>query len=140
MMYLQLIILLVMLLIGAAFFALQQQVLKKIKIENRTMPHSYVWLQLIPLFGLYWQFKVVTAISSSINNELTSRIDDNAILTNHFDFDTQQKPTYNAGIACCILVCGTMLPFQAIKLYLIIPALGAWIWYIVQLFRFQRRL
>jgi len=48
------------------FLITQQNTLKAIQQQNRLMRPGEVWLQLIPLFGIVWQFIVVTRISDSI--------------------------------------------------------------------------
>jgi hypothetical protein len=86
------------------FMICQQNILKAIQPHNRYMQPGEVWLQLIPLFGLVWQFIVVTRISESIKKELWD---------NNFSFEDQryntvgygERPTYNIGIAYCVLFC-----------------------------------
>jgi hypothetical protein len=36
---------------------------------SRTMSPWLVWLGLIPIFGLFWSFRVVRAVASSLHNE-----------------------------------------------------------------------
>lgn len=112
-------VLLVALLIGllvclvpAIFFLItQQNTLKAIQPQNRSMSPGEVWLQLIPLFGIVWQFIVVSRISTSIGAELASR--------NSFSFENPQyaqgyeggeRPTYQIGIAYCVLFCCSIIP------------------------------
>jgi hypothetical protein len=97
-------------LIVAIFFLLaQQNTLKAIRPENRSMSPGEVWLQLIPLFNLVWQFIVVNRIAQSIQKELSS---DNRFSFEQQDhnsmvYSSQEKPTYNVGLSMCILnVCG----------------------------------
>lgn len=95
-------------LIVVIFFLLtQQNTLRAIQPQNRTMSPGEVWLQLIPLFNIVWQFIVVSRISESISRELSS---------NTFSFEETQpiqlyeqgnRPTYQIGMAMCILnLCG----------------------------------
>ncbi|SRR5215203_1959020 len=61
-------------LIPAIFFLLtQQNTLKAIQPHNRAMSPGQVWLQLIPIFGMIWQFFVVSKISDSLRRELAAR-------------------------------------------------------------------
>jgi len=83
--------------------------LRAISPQNRTMQPGEVWLQLIPLFGLVWKFIVVTRISQSIRNEIDYRSlnsflgETNPVFAN----DYAPLPTYNIGLAYCILgLCG----------------------------------
>src|SRR5258705_1620639 len=81
------------------FLITQQNTLKAIHPQNRTMPPGQVWLQLIPLFNLAWHFVVVTRISDSIRRQLAS---ENSL---SFDLGDQNfassyagRPTYDIGI------------------------------------------
>lgn len=112
------------------FFLSQQNTLKAIQPQNRTMSPGQVWLQLIPLFGLVWQFIVVTRIADSIQRELSSETT--------FSFDQQRvpyyngtKPTYSIGIAYCVLFCCAIIPFLGILTS--IAGLICWIIYWIQL-------
>ena len=40
---------------------------------SRTMAPALAWLELVPLFGLYWTFRVVGAVASSLSNEFARR-------------------------------------------------------------------
>ncbi|MFN0030788.1 MAG: hypothetical protein ACKVOR_01365 [Flavobacteriales bacterium] len=74
-----------------------QNTLKAVRIENRTMPPGQVWLLLIPLFSLVWNFFVVNRVADSLANEYASRG-----LT-----PEEIRPGYNVGLAMAILqVCG----------------------------------
>ncbi|HLA52683.1 MAG TPA: hypothetical protein VK618_05245 [Flavitalea sp.] len=138
--YLSLTILLLFLGIVTAFFFYQYHLLNRIKVENRMMRPGYVWLQLIPLFGLYWQFRVVTAISKSIYGELESRLDKGSLIFNENDSLIPKKPAYTEGIIYCILVCASLIPIQSVKIVTSVIGIGAWIRYIIVLRRFERRL
>ena len=86
------------------FFLAQQRTLQVISPENREMSPGSVWLQLIPAFGIVWQFFVVIRIAHSVSKEMVSKMGE-SILDNS---QTQMKgadesPTYNIGIAYCIL-------------------------------------
>ena len=115
------------------FLVTQQNTLKAIQPQNRSMQPGEVWLQLIPLFGMVWQFIVVTKIADSIQRELASEAS--------FSFEQQNpsyeynpylpKPTYGIGLAYCILGCCSLIPVIGG-----LPALAAlvcWIIYWVQL-------
>jgi hypothetical protein len=138
--YISLTILLLFLAIVTAFFFYQYYLLTSIKVENRLMRPGYVWLQLIPLFGLYWQFRVVTAISKSIYGELESRLDKGSLIFNENDSLIQKKPAYTEGIIYCILVCVSIVPIQSLKILTSGVGIAAWIRYIIVLRRFERKL
>ncbi|HET6996801.1 MAG TPA: hypothetical protein VFI06_17530 [Chitinophagaceae bacterium] len=123
------------------FLVTQQNTLKIIQPQNRTMQPGEVWLQLIPLFGLVWQFIVVSKISESIRRELASE--------NTFSFEQQNnpyannsygqpKPTYGIGIAYCVLWCCSIIPL--LGSFAGIAALICWIIYWVQLSDYKNRI
>jgi len=97
----------------AIFFLIEQQnILKAIQPQNRLMRPGEVWLQLIPIFGLVWQFIVVIRISESIQREFASWQNDNIIgLPSVQVVDViNTRPTYDIGLAFCILNCCGWIP------------------------------
>ena len=46
------------------FLVAQQNTLRVVDVQHRTMLPEQVWLQLIPVFGLVWQFIVVKNIAA----------------------------------------------------------------------------
>lgn len=131
------IVFLVFLIIYILFLVSQQNILKAIKLENRTMSPGMVWLQLIPVFNLVWQFMVVIKISESIRNEMTTRT---------FSFESpdkevyieEAKPTFGIGIACCILLCLSFLPMLGIIMFL--AYLVCWIIYWLKIVEYKNRI
>lgn len=97
-------------LVAMIFFLIaQQNTLKAIKPQNRRMQPGEVWLQLIPLFNLVWQFIVVARISDSIRNEINDRTVNSflGIADPVFANDMTGRPTYDMGLTFCILsLCG----------------------------------
>lgn len=124
---------------GIFFLLTQQNTLKAIQPQNRTMSPGEVWLQLIPLFNLVWQFVVVSRIADSIDRELKSEM--------RFSFEGSQgdysslsgeKPTYNIGLACCILrLCG-LIPVVGFLASL--AGLVCWIMYWSKLAEYKRKI
>ena len=96
------IVLVPILLVPSIFFLLTlQNTLKAISPENRMMPPSNVWLMLIPLFNIVWQFIMVDKIAQSITSEcarLNIKVSD-------------AKPTYSIGLAWNICNFLTLIPF-----------------------------
>ena len=85
-----LLILVPIFLLPAIFFLLTlQKTLNAISPENRMMPPSNVWLMLIPLFNIVWQFIMVDKIAQSVTAEC-ARLNIPA---------KEAKPTYNNGLA-----------------------------------------
>jgi hypothetical protein len=91
--------------IPAILFVLaQHKTLKVISRENREMSPRAVWLQLIPVFGLVWQFVVVIQIAHSISKEMASKIGESILDNSPVQIKvTDESPTYTIGIAYCIL-------------------------------------
>lgn len=87
------------------FLIAQRDLLRSIKPENRTIQPNEVWLQLIPVFNLYWQFNVVDRISDSIRNEIVERhpVSFGATSNSAFPIYTNERPTHDLGRAYCIL-------------------------------------
>lgn len=77
-----------------------QDTLKEISPENRQMQPGEVWLSIIPLFGMVWQFFVVDRVSKSLKAEFLKR---NIQIV-------EEKPGYSIGIAFCILNCCGIIP------------------------------
>ncbi len=75
----------------------------------RKMPPGNVWLTLIPLFGIVWQFMVVAAVSDSIKAEFMRR---------NVPRD-EDRPGYNTGLTACILTVCSIIPWLGIIISLI---------------------
>ena len=121
------------------FLITQQNTLKLILPQNRFMSPGEVWLQLIPLFGLVWQFFVVARISNSLRKELASQ-------NNSFSFEqssdqvlySMERPTYNIGIAYCALMCCSLVP--GIRMFFSLAGIICWIIYWIKLSDYKRNL
>ncbi len=111
-------------LVPAIFFILTlQKTLTTISPENRKMQPGQVWLMLIPLFNLVWQFIVVDRISDSIAAECRRL---NIPLS-------EKRPSYNIGLAYCILtIAGALIPFISLG------GLVTWIVYWVKVAEYNK--
>jgi len=78
-----------------------QNTLYAVSPANREMPAPQVWLMLIPIFNLVWQFIMVNKITESLQTEFKER----EIPSN------EPFPGRTIGIAYCILFCCTIIPF-----------------------------
>ncbi len=94
-----------------------QRTLKEISPENRKMPPEQVWLSIIPLFGIIWQFFIVSRLSDSLALELSKR---NV-------YTEERRPAYNIGIAYCILISAVIIPY--INILATLGGLVCWILY-----------
>ena len=91
------------------------------------MPPGQVWLLFIPLFNIVWQFIVVKKIAVSIEKEMRQ--------CNGF---TTVEPTYNIGLAFCILnVCGFIPVLGA---FARLAALVCWIIHWVKVSEYKRKI
>jgi hypothetical protein len=139
------ILLLLAFLVPVIFFLItQQNTLKAIQPQNRKMSPGEVWLQLIPLFGLVWQFFVVTRISDSLRKEFNSWTDDSifGVEGNEANSMGYPRPTYGIGLAMCICLCCTLFTNLGIPFLGLLASLGGlvcWIIYWVQLAQFKSK-
>lgn len=122
------------------FLITQQNTLKAIREENRLMRPGQVWLQLIPLYNYVWQFKVVSRISDSIRLEFDSRKDDSIL--GYSDVQAVEvaniRPTYDIGIAMCILNCCTLIRAPFLEDFIGIAELSCSIIYCKKLLDYKR--
>ena len=121
------------------FLLTQQNILKAIRPDNRRIQPGEVWLQLIPLFNIVWQFIVVSRISESIRNEINGRAADSFLGAANpiFANDVEPRPTYSIGLAYCILgLCG-IIPLLGWLASL--AALVCWIIYWTQIAAYKNK-
>lgn len=95
-------ILLALFIIPVIFYLITlQKTLEAIIPANRRMPPGQVWLLLIPLFNYIWQFFAVSNIADSIKAEC-ERLNIPV---------SEERPTYNIGLAKNILSLCVLIPF-----------------------------
>ncbi len=116
------------LLLPLVFYLLTlQRALAGCALENRRMTPGLVWLQLVPLFGLVWQFFVVLAVSGSLDAEFRKR-----------GVAEEREPGRSLGLAMCILsVCG-VIPFLGVLALL--AGFACWIAYWIRIAGLAARL
>jgi quinol-cytochrome oxidoreductase complex cytochrome b subunit len=102
---LQLVLLLAFLILAILFLLTEQNTLKRIKPENRSMRPGLVWLQIIPLFGQVWQFVVVSRIAKSIGRQIQNVNEDSVLgFADASSFESSgRKPTLVIGLTYCTL-------------------------------------
>ncbi|MBK8089316.1 MAG: hypothetical protein IPK31_16015 [Chitinophagaceae bacterium] len=95
----QLLFLFLLLVPAVLYLITLQRTLQVISSENRRIPPGQVWLLLIPLFNLVWQFVVVNKLAHSIRLECM-----------RLNIPTkQEKPTFDLGnIQSILLIIGFM--------------------------------
>jgi hypothetical protein len=94
-----------------------QNTLYAISSENRKMQPGQVWLSLIPLFGLVWQFIIVNRMADSLKDEFVSK---------NLKID-EERPGIGIGLAYCILFACSVIPF--VGFITVIGGLICWIIY-----------
>lgn len=116
------------LLLAAIFYLLTlQRALERCSPESRAMQPGMVWLMLIPLFNLVWQFFVVSRIARSLEAELRKR-----------SMQVVPQPGKGVGLAMCILSIGGIIPLLGALLGL--AAFVCWIIYWVKIADVSRSL
>jgi hypothetical protein len=110
------------------FLAFLSGVLRKCSPSSRTMEPGMVWLCLIPLVSLIWNFFVVLAIADSLGNEFKLR---------NIPSD-DAKPGKNIGIA--LSVCNACMIVPLVNVLAMLPALILFIVYWVKIAEYARRL
>ena len=101
----QLLLLLALVVPAIFFLVTQERTLRIIQPSNRFMSPGMVWLQMIPVFGLAWQFIVVRRISFSISKEMQFVGDDSILGISSTAVDqVNRRPTLAIGMAYCILI------------------------------------
>ncbi len=125
------VIILVGMAIGLAievFFILTlQKALNRCSIENRAMSPGLLWLLLIPLFNLVWNFYVVINLSESLHKEFQKR----GILAEPY-------PGKSIGMAFSILSACSLIPL--INMFTGIASLVCWIIYWMKIAGYSKQL
>jgi hypothetical protein len=85
------------------FLLTQQRILATVRPQERRLRPGRVWLQLIPFFGLIYQFFVTIGIAGSIRKERISRLTENMMTDNGDPAEpSTRRPTIGAGLLFCI--------------------------------------
>lgn len=112
----------VLLILPGVFYLLTlQRTLEKCAVESRTLSPGLVWLLLIPVFGLVWNFIVVNGMSRSLHNEFRRRAIPNV----------EPEPGKGVGLAMCILAATSIIPL--VGLFSGLAGLVCWIIYWVKI-------
>jgi hypothetical protein len=104
-----------------------QKALSRCAPENRAMAPGLVWLQIIPLFGLVWQFFNVINIAKSLGAEFQKR-----------GLAEDPQPGKTLGLVMCILGCCSIIPL--LGFFCAIGALICWIMYWVKIAGYSGKL
>ena len=116
-------------LIPAILFLLTlQNTLKRVHKKNRIIEPGQVWLNLIPLFNIVWQFIMINRIADSLKNEFSER---NIPIK-------EDRPGAQIGVAYCILnLCGVIPVLGGLAS---LAGLVCWIVYWVKISNYKNQL
>jgi hypothetical protein len=121
--------LIIILLLPLIFFLITiQNTFNAVSPENRKMDGGLVWLTLIPLFGMVWQFIIVNRLADSLKLEFAKR---NMPIN-------EARPGINIGLAYCILFCCSIIPI--VNIVTSIAGLVCWIMYWVKINEYKSKL
>ena len=105
-----------------------QNTFNEVSPENRKMEAGLVWLTLIPLFGLVWQFIIVNRMADSLKLEFAKRNIK----------DVEDRPGISLGLTFCILFACSIIPLLGFLTG--IAGLICWIVYWVKINGFKVKL
>lgn len=110
------------------YLATLQSTLKMVSPENRRMDPVQVWLSLIPLFGIVWQYFVVARMADSLAAEFSDR---------RIPSD-ERRPGFSLGFAYCLLYSCVFIP--VIGVLCLLGGLVCWILYWLKITEYQELL
>jgi hypothetical protein len=105
-----------------------QNFIYKISAKNRKIEPNHVWLSLVPIFGLLWQFLIVYKIKVSLQNELYKSNVNNLIY---------QSFLFGIGYSilfCCII----FVPF--FKIFSMFCGIFCWVMYWIKINEIRKNL
>jgi len=121
-------VLFVIVLLPTIFYLITlQRALSRCALESRTMSPGLVWLTIIPLFSLIWNFFVVNALSESLHREFTRR-----------GITEEPRPGRSVGLAFAILCALSVIPI--VNFATGIGAIVCWILYWVRIAGYSARI
>ena len=113
---------------GIFYLLTLQRALERCSLRARTVSPGQVWLMLIPLFNLVWQFLLVNHIARSLRNEFVARGMPGS----------DPEPGKGIGLAMCILALTGIIP--VIGIFTSLAGLVCWIMYWVKIADYSRQL
>ena len=120
------------------FLYYQQQTFRLIFTQPRSMNPGQVWLQLVPVFGLVWQFFVISRLSDSIKRQLNSSAGQSFF--GEPSTAMTKRPTYSIGIAYATFLCAGVIPLPGVQILFSVAGLVCWIMYWVELSKYNKLL
>src|ERR1700722_10488270 len=100
------------------FLRTQYRILLSLQPVNRQLAPGLVWLQLIPVFALVWQFFVIFRLAVSVRKERISRLEE-SLMSNTLppSLPASNYPGVAAGLGYCILMVTYTVGYTAYDLY-----------------------
>jgi hypothetical protein len=114
--------------VGIMFIVFLSGVLRKCSPSSRTMQPGMVWLLLVPLVSLIWNFLVVIAIADSLRNEFKLR---NVPI---------EDPDPGKSIGIAMAVCGACCVIPLVNILAGLAGCVLWIVYWIKIADYSRRL
>jgi len=112
------------------FLGILQNALRRCAPASRTMTPGKVWLTLIPLFGLIWQFFVVLNVGDSLENEF-ARVGIPC---------RDLKQSTAVGIGMCVCNSCVLVPVPLLRDLILTVGFVLWIAYWFRIANFSRAL
>lgn len=109
------------------YLLMLQKALSRCAPHNRAQSPEMVWLQLIPFFGMAWNFVNVIRVSRSLENEFRDR-----------GINIEPDPGKSLGMAMAICMAVSVIPF--IGSLASIAGLICWILYWVKIAGYSEKL
>jgi len=113
-----------------AFLLTLQRAVGRCAPRNRLLSPDQVWLNLIPIFGIVWQFMMVGRIADTLRNEFAARGTPRAPVPDDYG--------RGVGLAMCILGVVSIIPYVGILTGL--AGMVCWIVYWVKISGYSREL
>ena len=130
------ILLLLVFVLPALYLNSLRKTLLLINLKNRTIDPNYVWFMFIIFFNLYYNFKLVSSIATSLSNEFSDR---------NIAVD-EKRPGETIGFINSIFLvlwfinAFTKFDLEAINFILSLGALITWIIYWVKINKYKKLL
>ena len=118
----------VFLVVGILYLLTLSRALNKCSVSSRTIQPGSVWLLLVPLVNLVWQFFVVLGLAKSLGNEFRARNIPSV----------EPEPGKTIGIGMC--VCGACAIIPILGILAGLAQLVLWIIYWVKIAEYSRLL
>jgi hypothetical protein len=74
-----LVVCLLLVTVNVLFYITLQTTMNLVSEKNRQMPGSYVWFNLVPIFGIFWPLIFNPSLAKSIENELKDKGSDEKV-------------------------------------------------------------